>query len=324
MQRLKDVKQAMKYKGVGCGKTKEAKSCNDQACEKDCELGDWTAWSKCSKDCDGGTQKRQKFVKHPVEGEGTCPDQWTVERLEYKKCNQIGCPVPELNKPLLCNNSIDVVLLIDGSGSLGKKGWDAEVKMAEMFVDAFNTGGSESRANMAVILYSGPRTWSGVYKCTGKDTSGVDMEGTCGIKTVTHFIRDMKEVHAKITALTWPSGSTLTSLALMTAKAELSLGRKDAKSIVVVITDGRPLSFRNTGLAAMQVRKTARLVWVPVTAYAPLKSIKEWATRRWEENVIQVESFEELKDSKVVTQVVADICPKPVPEEDKWGYAHWR
>jgi len=324
MQRLKEVKQAMKYKGVGCGKTKEAKQCNDQACEKDCELGDWTAWSECSKDCDGGTQKRQKFVKHAVEGEGSCPDQWAVERLEYKKCNQFGCPVAELNEPMLCNNSVDVVLLIDGSGSLGRRGWKAEQKMAEMFVDAFQTGGSESRANMAVILYSGPRTWSGVWKCTGKDTSGVDMERTCGIKTVTHFMHDMKAVHDKIAALNWPSGSTLTSLALMKAKAELSLGRKDAKSIVVVITDGRPLSFRNTGVAARQLRKTARLVWVPVTAYAPLKSIKSWATRRWEENVVQVETFDELQDSSVVTQVIADICPKPAPEEDKWGYAHWR
>ena len=40
---------------------------------------------------------------------------------------------------------------------------------------------------------------------------------------------------------------TLTSLALATAKAELALGRKDSKSIVVVITDGRPLSYRGTG-----------------------------------------------------------------------------
>ena len=65
-----------------------------------------------------------------------------------------------------CNKSLDVVLLLDGSGSLGKKGWNAEIKMAEIFVDAFGEGvpqGSPSPANMAVILFSGPRTWSGVY-----------------------------------------------------------------------------------------------------------------------------------------------------------------
>merc|ERR1719364_374508 len=49
----------------------------------------------------------------------------------------------------------------------------------------------------------------------------------------------------------------------MRAKAELSLGRKSAKSIVVVITDSRPLSYRGTWLASWSVRKSARLIWVP-------------------------------------------------------------
>merc|ERR1719353_2215190 len=44
-QRVRDVKQAMKYGGKPCGETSEAKSCNGQACEKDCELSSWTKWS---------------------------------------------------------------------------------------------------------------------------------------------------------------------------------------------------------------------------------------------------------------------------------------
>jgi len=57
---------------------------------------------------------------------------------------------------------MDIVLLIDGSGSLGQGGWDAEIKAANLFVDRFEGTG---KANIAVILFSGPRTWSGVYKC---------------------------------------------------------------------------------------------------------------------------------------------------------------
>ena len=108
----------------------------------------------------------------------------------------------------------------------------------------------------------------------------------------------------------------------MTAKAELAYGRKESRSVVIVITDGRPLSYRNTGLAAKQIRKSARLVWVPVTAYAPLASIKKWATRRWQENVIRVKTFKELADSSVVTQIMADICPKPEPELPPWRRRH--
>jgi len=60
---------------------------------------------------------------------------------------------------MTCDKELDIVLLIDGSGSLGKTGWAAEIKAAQMFVDAFSVQGT--MVNMATILYSGPRTWGG-------------------------------------------------------------------------------------------------------------------------------------------------------------------
>merc|ERR1719482_1150733 len=191
-------------------------------------------------------------------------------------------------------------------GSLGKTGWKAEIKAAQYTVDAFIDSG---KAEMSVILFSGPRTWGKVKKCTGKSAKNVDME-TCGIKTVTHFTDDLKKVKQLITGLSWPQGSTLTSLALMTAKAELSLGRKDAQSAVIVYTDGRPLSYRRTALASHMIRKSSRLLWVPVTKYAPLKYIKSWATRRWQENVVKVNSFGDLEKPETITHIVANLCPK--------------
>jgi len=227
--------------------------------------------------------------------------------LEYKKCNMKRCVLPVGNLTMTCDKELDIVLLIDGSGSLGKAGWAAEIKAAQMFVDAFNVKGTQ--ANMAVILYSGPRTWGGVHKCFARNTKKVDRQKVCGIKTITHFTSDLAKVKQLITGLTWPKGSTLTSLALMNAKAELSLGRKNAGSNVIVFTDGRPLSFRKTEMASRVVRKSARLVWVPVTKYAPRKRIKKWATRRWQENVVFVPTFKELEKPDVVTRIVANICP---------------
>merc|ERR1719183_1170891 len=311
-QRVREVERAMKYGGKPCGSTSESRSCNAQACEKDCELTEWTKWSWCSKDCDGGTRKRQKFVKHAPEGAGKCASRWSPDRLQYKSCNMKRCKV-EVNKEVLeCNQTLDILFLIDGSGSLGKAGWKAEIKAAQMFVDAFS--GTGAQAEMSVILYSGPRTWGGVDRCTSKSKKKVDMEKVCKIKMITHFTNDMKKVKDLITGLDWPQGSTLTSLALQTAKAELSLGRKTARSIVVVITDGRPLSFRNTEIASKNIRKSARLVWVPVTRYAPLKNIKQWATRRWQENVVQVKSFKALEKPDAVNHVIANICPKETPK----------
>jgi len=300
-QRLREVTRASAFGGKPCGSVSETRQCNIKACESDCVLSEWSKWSWCSKDCDGGTRKRSKHIVKGVEGEGTCPDAWDPKRLQYKDCNMIQCPL------LKCDEELDVIFLLDGSGSLGESGWKAEIKAAETFVDAFS--GTGAKAEMSVILFSGPRTWSGVYKCWAKNSDGVDMENDCKIKTVTHFTSDMAAVKSSIAGLTWPEGSTLTSLALMRAKAELSLGRKDAKSVVVVITDGRPLSYGRTTRAAKSLRKAARLVWVPVTSYAPLGKIKKWATRRWEENVVLAETFEALENPAVVNHVIANICP---------------
>jgi len=314
-QRLREVKRAMKYGGKPCGGSSQTRSCNNQACEKDCKLSAWTKWSSCTKDCDGGTRKRQKFVKNVAEGAGKCAGAWSLKRLEYKQCNMKRCKLDVGAETMACNRSLDIVLLIDGSGSLGKKGWKAEIKAAQTFIDAFtNPEAAVSNAQMSVILYSGPKTWGGVYKCFARNTKKVDRQKICAVKMITHFTNDLKKVRTLVTGLTWPRGSTLTSLALMTAKAEFALGRKNAHANVVVFTDGRPLSFRKTKLAAQAVRKSARLIWVPVSKYAPLKQIKKWATRRWQENVVRVRSFAELEKPDVITHLVANLCPKTNPK----------
>mmetsp|Transcript_75964 Transcript_75964/g.120013 ORF Transcript_75964/g.120013 Transcript_75964/m.120013 type:complete len:493 (+) Transcript_75964:640-2118(+) len=309
-QRLREVKVAMKYGGHPCGTTSETVSCNGWACEKDCELTDWTAWSTCSKDCDGGTHKRQKFIRVEAEGQGKCPGEWSVKRLEYKECALHRCDVAQSTLPMACNTTLDVILLIDGSGSLGKTGWNAEIKAAKMFIGAFKEAG---KVEMAVILFSGPRTWSGVRKCVGKAVTPTSLED-CGIKQVTHFTEDLNKVDQLVTALDWPQGSTLTSLALLTAKSEMTLGRGDIHTVVVVLTDGRPLSFRKTGEASRQIRKRARLLWVPITKFAPLQQVKAWATRRWQENVVVVKDFDALQTPEVITHIIADMCPSNEPK----------
>jgi hypothetical protein len=173
----------MRYGGKPCGGTSQTRSCNNQACEKDCELTSWTKWSGCSKDCDGGTQKRQRYVKKVAEGAGKCPGAWSLKRLEYKKCNMRRCKLAKGATTLTCKKKLDIVLLIDGSGSLGKKGWAAEIKAAQLFVDAFSVTGAQ--ANFAVILYSGPRTWGGIRKCFARNTKKVDREKVCAVKTIT-------------------------------------------------------------------------------------------------------------------------------------------
>merc|ERR1719446_404472 len=97
-----------------------------------------------------------------------------------------------------CNKTLDVILLLDGTPKSGKNGWAAEVKAANNLVDAFKGPGITSKPNFAVIHYTGPRTWSGVSKCTGKSTKKVNMEKTCRIKIAQHFTEDMSKVKSTI------------------------------------------------------------------------------------------------------------------------------
>lgn len=305
-QRLRPVKRAMKFDGRPCPATSQTESCNDQACEKDCELSAWTEWTTCSKDCDGGTHKRQRFITREAEGEGKCGSPWSSKRLQYKECAMKTCP------QLTCNNTVDVMLLLDGSGSLGPKGWDATKVAAERFVRSF-TG----NARIAVTVFSGPNNWRGVYICTGYHAwYGVPKPkaASCGVQTLTHFTSDRQNAAKLIQGASWPKGSTLTSIALMHALTEIRLGRKGTESVVVVFTDGRPFSVARTTQASYSVRREARLMWVPVTRNQQLIDVmRRLATRRWQENIVVVKNFKDLQKPEPITHIIADMCPKHRP-----------
>jgi len=309
MQRTRDVIRAAQHDGKQCSATVSTKQCNVAACEKDCVLHEWTKWTSCSKNCDGGSRKRQRMIKEPAEGAGKCAGSWSPERLEYRECAQHRCKsIP--TEVMKCNQSLDIVLLMDGTPKSGKAGWGAEQKAANLFVDAFTGEGVEAKPNFAVIHYTGPRTWSGVSKCTSKSTKKVDMEKDCRVKIAQHFTTDMKDVKSTISGLEFAPGSKLLSLGLMTVQSEMALGRADRRSIVIVFMDGEPLSYRKTMLASHAIRKKARLMYVVVTKFAPLKDIKTWSSRRWQENVVTVSTADQLALPETGTHIIANICPR--------------
>jgi hypothetical protein len=313
-QRLRDVKRAMMYNGKPCGQASQTKACNAGACEKDCELSEWTKWTSCSKDCDGGSKKRQKFITEPAEGEGTCPGEWSKSRLEYKGCARKRCKIFQGDATIKCNTTMDVVLMIDECPKNGENSFKAQIEAATFLVDAWQGPGLTAVPEFAIIKYCGPRTWSGVSKCAGKSTGKVDIEKTCRVKVVQHFDEDLKKTKNTLNGLSFAKGTKLVALALLTAKAELTLGRKQNPSVVITFTDGAPLSFRKTKLASRSLRKAGRLLWVVVTKFSPLKSIKKWASRRWQENIVKVTDYKKLAKPITATHVLANICPKKFPK----------
>jgi len=214
---------------------------------------------------------------------------------------------------MTCDKKLDVVLVLDGSGSMGQKGWDAQIEAAANFVESFDV--TDTKAKFAVIVYSGPWWFWRVRKCfKASSSSEADVAKYCKVTTHVELdsatASDPAKVKAKIESLQWPSGTTLTSLALYQALGQIEMGRADAKGTVVVFTDGRPWSNDRTEKAAKKVREKARLVWVPVASKVNVEIFHDLATRRWEENVVPAKNFDALRKPALVTHLLADICPK--------------
>jgi len=410
-ERLRSVQIEPEHGGEPCGDTSEAENCNGQSCDIDCVLADWSAWSDCSKQCNFGSMDRRKDMIEDIVGDGTCADAQSDTRLQSKPCNSEACiRMDPMALNLQCNDDVDVVLLLDGSGSIGEEGWEATKKagaaLARAFPDeselsgksnAFDgcpkqddtiPAGSEGTveladvrccpkggypkcitsellhegncslleqktfeqaqiichnnnmrlctelelkgdyccgtgctfdgslvwakppgvAKLSVILYSGPRYWSSYERCIGVSETPPDMENDCKIFSVAHFTTKTDAVALQIEDMAWPQSTTLTSVALDQAETELSLGRGYAKSVVIVVTDGRPLSAVSTRAAAERLRKKARLVWVPVTPYAPLADIKQWASYPEVENVFNADTWGAFEDPTMIDNLISGVC----------------
>merc|ERR1719191_1355259 len=123
----------------------------------------------------------------------------------------------------------------------------------------------------------------------------------CGIEWVSHFTMETEALASQVAGLQFPAASTFTSMALATAEADLRNGRADAESIVIGITDGRPLSTTRTFAAAESIRQKARLMWVPVGNEVPSEDMETWASLPVRDNMIVVEDFDALVESEELT-----------------------
>lgn len=300
-QRMRKITQESEHGGKPCEGFSEAASCANDPCDAECVLGEWSAWSVCSKACGSGFSSRKREVTVPAKGSGDCPADDSPLRLSYQKCNTKKC-----KDNLKCKSKVDLILMLDGSGSVGPKGWQKIQQFGEKLVDSFE--GGDDLAQIAVMLFSGPRSFRTYKKCITGTAS--DYKAQCNIEWANHFKTNTKFVKTRIKAMTWPKATTLTSQALGMAEQELQSGRADAASVVVMVTDGKPMSPRKTIDAARSLREKARLVVVPVGKRVPMKLMKSLASRPIADNVLSLGEFDMLGKAETISKMVADICPK--------------
>lgn len=75
--------------GKACPALTQSKACNTQGCPVDCQVGAWSTWSRCSKDCGGGTQTQTRQITvQPLNGGASCP-----VLTQSQACNSQACPI---------------------------------------------------------------------------------------------------------------------------------------------------------------------------------------------------------------------------------------
>jgi len=269
--------------GIPCAETAQEVTCNTHACDLDCKLTEWTEWSGCSKACEKGHQVRTRQVLVPSLGEGKCPRKTSLDRRESKTCNKVTCKEALGTETPKCATKLDVVFVVDSSGSVGEAGFKKVQEFVGKALDRSKLG--EQHMKVGVVQFG--------------STASVEAD----------LSADAAATKTKVNAMTWQKSNTNTAEALAVARDVLTQGRQEAPSVAVVITDGMPTSKYLTATAVSRVHKRAiRLLFVTVGNGVNKRVMKQWASWPPKENVVSVPSFKEL-DEKLVTKILANICP---------------
>ena len=126
---------------------------------------------------------------------------------------------------------------------------------------------------------------------------------------------DPDSTMSSIAQLPFLEATTLTSMALETAKAELTQSRSGVPTVIMVVTDGLPLSEKKTKKVATKIKATdgVRLMMVPVSGHGMtadgLSFMTELASMPKEDNMKSIDSFDTLNQISTIDMFVAGACP---------------
>jgi len=217
----------------------------------------------------------------PAGPTGPCPEWDSEDRMQEAYCNTAECP-PDL----VCTAKMDMLVLVDGSGSVNwyGPGFESEREFTLNLFELMSFGDEGAKAG--VILFS----WEA--------------------ELVSTMTTDKEALISAVEGMSWPHWNTDTAAALTMAQTELANGGRSEvdkwNTVVFLITDGNPNSMSAANAAAESLKETATLMVVTVGGNVNLNAMKKWATFPWEEHLIQVDEFELLIPK--LHELLADVC----------------
>jgi uncharacterized protein YegL len=216
-------------------------------------------------------------------------------------CNEQACVGDEI-----CVAHQDLILMVDGSGSLKSSGFEILRTFAANLTDKYKPEmWGKSDARIGVVLFG-----NGAIEQDGSISWGLQVQG---------LTADMADTKAKITAMTWQRGFTNMAQGFTMADKMLGeQGREDAQSAVMVITDAKlNFEFQTEQQARALHDKNVMVFMVPVTEYKgdELKFLKEEiASQPWETNFLRIPGLLALENNEemFLSEAVAKFCPRAI------------
>merc|ERR1719343_1574611 len=292
--------------GTECDTTLEEQPCNTGSCDRDCTLLPWTAWEPCSMACGGGIQERVRKVDIPIRANGKCPGPKHPDRFEMQQCNTQECVGDEI-----CIARQDLVIALDGSGSMKEEGFDMVKKFALNLTSKYQSAyyGVEDM-RIGLVLFG-----------DGEDFDNGTVSPAIEVVDITS---DLDSVSTAIAGLQWQRGFTNMMQALQAADNMFADGRDDAQSAVMVISDGKwTNAYRTTMKATAMKDKGVQIFMAPIAEHMTqnLKIFRGWASQPWETNYERIPGLEALlnNEAEFAQKLLVKFCPRafsPSQKED--------
>merc|ERR1719453_2675039 len=293
--------------GLKCPQLTRKRKCKQIKCPVDCVMSMWSKYSKCTKECEGGTKGRTRSIlTKPKNGGMSCNTAQESRPCNTGSCDR-NCRLKKWSKwspcSVACGGGFQerwrrVLIPIRGNGRCPKpqsryryrikkcntmKCNGDEICVAKQdLVMAIDASGSLREAGFNIVRGFAAKlidNYKGEYFGYEDMRIGVvqfgngkiEADGTVSnailVKELTNAMADVKTA---IEGLAYKKGFTNMAQAFTVAEKMFLLGgRKLAQSAVMTITDGKPSFLFNTYEKVMQLKdKHVKLFFAPVIEFS--------------------------------------------------------
>eukprot|EP00747_Dinoflagellata_sp_TGD_P133924 gnl/TRDRNA2_/TRDRNA2_175267_c2_seq29.p1 gnl/TRDRNA2_/TRDRNA2_175267_c2~~gnl/TRDRNA2_/TRDRNA2_175267_c2_seq29.p1 ORF type:complete len:646 (-),score=175.60 gnl/TRDRNA2_/TRDRNA2_175267_c2_seq29:60-1721(-) len=299
--------------GHPCPSLSWQKKCNEFKCPVDCVVSSWSGWSKCTKECGGGVESRnRKLIVKPKDGGQSCDSLQESEACNSFSCDR-DCTLKKWTKLTPCSKACDEgfqekfrhikrPVRANGFcfGKMSKERYHKakcntqqcigdEMCIAELdLIIGVDASGSISEKGFK-IMKTFAKSLLGRFRDAAYGHEAVKVavvqfgNGELDDKTkvvsdaivVSPLSSDFKEVKSKIDDTKWKRGFTNMAQAFLKANEIVTRSpRKSAAGTLLLITDGKPSFKFQTDKAVKSFKGRGKVVIVQVKQFASEDTVK--------------------------------------------------